>query len=190
VDTIIFTGLDNHVTFVHDPDPSEILDLEIVDVVPPEPSWLSLVIRKLESSGIFGELCIRFHENIMDLRRFEGEKTVFPCSSSGLKGKSLDSDIITEDGTLLVGCEISRKLFEFRYSHLQYNFINICPFRSDIFKPNNPFVTRCCLSERSGFTTINGVKGTVVHWGASEFQVADAIRKLVHNIREEQGEKR
>ena len=112
VNTVIFTGFDKHVTFVHDPDISEIIDLEIVDVIPPEPSWLSLMVRRLEASGIFGDLSIRFKENMKDLRQFEGERTVFPCSSSGLEGKCLDSDIITEDGSLLVGCEISRKLFE------------------------------------------------------------------------------
>jgi hypothetical protein len=188
VNTVIFTGLDKHVTFVHDPDPSEIIDLEIVDVVPPEPSWLSLMVRKLEASGIFGDLSIRFKENMKDLRQFEGEKTVFPCSSSGLEGKCLDSDVITEDGSLLVGCEISRKLFESRFPDLKYDFINICPFRSDIYTPHGPFVTRCCLSERSGLATINGIRGAVVHWGASEFQVAVTIRELVQQIRKEQGE--
>lgn len=188
VNTVIFTGQDRHVTFVHDPDLSEIIDLEIVDVVPPEPSWLGLMVRKLEASGIFGDLGIRFKENMKDLRQFEGEKTVFPCSSSGLKGKCLDSDIISEDGSLLVGCEISRKLFELRFPGLKYEFINICPFRSDIYTPQGPFVTRCCLSERSGLVTINGIKGAVVHWGASEFQVVVAIRELVRQIRQEKGE--
>lgn len=188
VNTIIFTGLDRHVTFVYEPDPSEILDLEIVDVIPPEPSWLSIMIRKLEASGIFGDMSIRFKENMKDLRQFEGDKTVFPCSSSGLQGKCLDSDTITEDGSLLVGCDISRKLFESRFPHLQYDFINICPFRSDIYTPKKPFVTRCCLSEKSGLATINGVKGAVVHWGASEFQVASTIRELVQQMRKERGE--
>lgn len=188
VNTVIFTGFDKHVTFVHDPDISEIIEIEIMDVVPPEPSWLSLMVRKLEASGIFGDLSIRFKENTKDLRQFEGEKTVFPCSSSGLEGKCLDSDIITEDGSLLVGCEISRKLFESRFPGLKYEFINICPFHSDIYTPQGPFVTRCCLSERSGLVTINGMKGAVVHWGASEFQVALTIRELVQQIRTEKGE--
>ena len=164
------------------------IDLEIVDVVPPEPSWLSLMVRRLEASGIFGDLSIRFKENMKDLRQFEGERTVFPCSSSGLEGKCLDSDIITEDGSLLVGCDISRKLFESRFPGLKYDFINICPFHSDIYTPQGPFVTRCCLSERSGLATINGVRGAVVHWGASEFQVALTIRELVQQIRKEKGE--
>ena len=37
VNTVIFTGVDRHVTIVHDPDPSGILEIEILDVAPPEP---------------------------------------------------------------------------------------------------------------------------------------------------------
>lgn len=183
VNTVIFTGIDKHVTFVHKPELSAILDIEIVDVVPPEPSWLSSVIRRLEDSGIFGDLAIRFSENLTDLRQFEGEGTVFPCSSSGLRGKCLDSDVITEDGSLLVGCEISRSLFESRFPGIAYSFVNICPFRSDVFKPSKPFITRCCRSEKSGIVTINGVRGAVVHWGASEFFVAGAVWDLVRELR-------
>ncbi len=185
VNTVIFTGIDKHVTFVHKPDLDEILDIEIVDVVPPEPSWLASVVRRLEESGIFGDLTIRFRENLTDLSQFEGENTVFPCSSSGLKGKCLDCDVIKEDGSLLVGCEISRELFESRFPGLDYSFINICPFKSDVFKPTKPFITRCCRSEKSGIVTINGIKGAVVHWGASEFYVADTIWKLIRELRGE-----
>ncbi|MDN5310381.1 MAG: hypothetical protein PWP14_1775 [Methanolobus sp.] len=183
VNTVIFTGIDKHVTFVHKPELSAILEIEIVDVVPPEPSWLSSVVRRLEDSGVFGDLSVRFSENLTDLRQFEGEGTVFPCSSSGLQGKCLDSDIVTEDGALLVGCEISRSLFESRFPGTAYSFVNICPFRSDVFKPSKPFITRCCRSEKSGIVTINCIKGAVVHWGASEFFVAGAVWDLVRELR-------
>ncbi|RPJ79771.1 MAG: hypothetical protein EHM20_00415 [Alphaproteobacteria bacterium] len=183
VNTVIFTGVDKHITMVHDPDPSSILEIEILDVVPPEPSWLSLVVRRLETSGIFGDLQVRFVEKIIDLRQFEGKDTVFPCSASGLKGKCLDSDILTENGHLLVGCEISKTLFEMRFPELEYSFINICPFKSEIVVPSKPFITRCCRSENSGLVNISGFEGAVVHWGASEYQVAEAIRNLVRRIR-------
>ncbi|MHC1756968.1 MAG: hypothetical protein AB9861_16335 [Methanosarcina sp.] len=184
VNTVIFTGVDRHVTIVHDPDPSGILEIEILDVAPPEPAWLSQVVRRLEASGIFGDLQVRFTENIIDLRRFEGEKTVFPCSASGLEGKCLDSDVLTEDGHLLVGCEISKTLFEMRFPELEYSFINICPFKSEIVVPSKPFITRCCRSEKSGFVNISGFEGAVVHWGASEYQVSEAVRKLADRLRE------
>ena len=183
VNTVIFTGADRHVTIVHDPDPSSILEIEILDVAPPDPSWLSLVVRRLEASGIFGDLQVRFTEKVIDLRRFEGKNTVFPCSASGLEGKCLDSDVLTENGHLLVGCEISKTLFEMRFPELEYSFVNICPFHSEIVVPSKPFITRCCRSENSGLVNISGFEGAVVHWGASEYQVAEAIRSLVSRLR-------
>jgi len=186
VNTVIFTGVDRHVTIVHDPDPASILEIEILDVAPPEPAWLSQVVRRLEASGIFGDLQIRFTEKIIDLRQFEGENTVFPCSASGLEGKCLDSDVLTENGHLLVGCEISKTLFEMRFPELEYSFVNICPFKSEIVVPSKSFITRCCRSEKSGLVNISGFEGAVVHWGASEYQVSEAVRKLVNGLREKE----
>jgi hypothetical protein len=183
INTVIFTGVDKHITFVHNPDLTSILEIEILDIAPPEPSWLSLVVRRLEASGIFGDLQVRFTEKIIDLRQFEKENTVFPCSASGLEGKCLDSDMLTENGHLLVGCEISKTLFEMRFPNLEYSFINICPFKSEIVVPSNQFITRCCRSEKSGHVNISDFEGVVVHWGASEYQVAEAIRNLVRRIR-------
>ncbi|RXA19358.1 hypothetical protein EQO05_09555 [Methanosarcina sp. MSH10X1] len=183
VNTVIFTGVDRHVTFVHKPDPSSILELEILDVAPPYPSWLSLVVRRLEASGIFGDLQVKFIEKVINLRQFEGKNTVFPCSASGLEGKCLDSDVLTENGHLLVGCEISKTLFEMRFPQLEYSFVNICPFKSEIVVPSKSFITRCCRSENSGFVSISGFDGAVVHWGASEYQVAEAIRNLVNSLK-------
>jgi len=186
VNTVIFTGIDKHVTFVHQPDISSIVEIEIVDVIPPEPSWLVSVVRRLEASGIFGDLTVKFTENLTDLKQFEGDNTIFPCSASGLKGKCLDSDVITEDGHHLVGCEISKNLFESRFPGIEYSFTNICPFKSDVFKPSKAFITRCCRSEKSGIVKINDIKGAVVHWGASEFDVANAIWKLAGEIRDQE----
>lgn len=183
VNTVIFTGLDKHVTIVHKPDLLSILEIQILDVAPPEPSWLSMVIRRLEASGVFGDLQVCFSEKIINLRNFEGENTVFPCSSSGLNGKCLDSDVLTENGHLLVGCEISKTLFEMRFPELQHSFINICPFKSEIVVPSKPFITRCCRSEKSGFVNLSGFEGAVVHWGASEYQIIEAIRGLVQRLK-------
>ena len=188
VNTVIFTGVDRHVTFVHKPDLSGILELEILDVAPPYPSWLSLVVRKLEASGIFGDLQVRFIEKVIDLRQFEGKNTVFPCSASGLEGKCLDSDVLTENGHLLVGCEISKTLFEMRFPELEYSFVNICPFKSEIVMPSKPLITRCCRSENSGLVKISSFDGAVVHWGASEYQVAEAVRDLVNRLRQSSGD--
>jgi hypothetical protein len=70
-----------------------------------------------------------------------------------------------------------------RFPELEYSFVNICPFKSEIVVPSKPFITRCCRSEKSGLVKISGFDGAVVHWGASEYQVAEAIRNLVNRLR-------
>ena len=180
VNTVIFRGPDEHITFVHHPDPSQILRIEILDVSPPDPPWLVYTIDKLLSCGILGDLTIDFKSRIFDLRNFQCDCAYYPCKASGL-GLSLDSDKIIHDHPLIIGCEISRKIFLETNPNKDYDFINICPLED--IETSGPFITRCCRSERGGLTTRNGHKGVVVHWGDSPWKIAEAIRKLVQVIR-------
>ncbi len=186
VNTVIFEGMDRHVTFVHEPSLLEVMEIEIIDIMPPEPPWLVSAIERLVSSGILGELNIRFTKKLIDLRRFEGEKTVFPCYASELKGKYLDTDIDIEDNSELVGCDISKQIFELRFPGLTYKHINMCPLKAELYMPTKPFITRCCQSKKSGMVNINGIDGAVVHWGASEYDIVDAIRMLVRVLKGDQ----
>jgi hypothetical protein len=179
VNTVIFEGMDRHITFVHEPSLHEVMEIEIIDIMPPEPPWLASAIDRLVSSGILGELNIRFTKKLINLRKFEGEKTVFPCYASELKGKYLDTDIDIEDNSELVGCDISKQIFELRFPGLTYKHINMCPLKAELYMPTKPFITRCCQSKKSGMVNINGIDGAVVHWGASEYDIVDAIRMLV-----------
>ncbi len=179
VNTVIFEGMDRHITFVHEPSLHEVMEIEIIDIMPPDPPWLASAIDRLVLSGIVGELNIRFTKKLIDLRQFEGEKMVFPCYASELKGKYLDTDIDIEDNSELVGCDISKQIFELRFPGLTYKHINMCPLKAELYMPTKPFITRCCQSKRSGMVNINGIDGAVVHWGASEYDIVDAIRMLV-----------
>ncbi|MDV0445342.1 hypothetical protein MmiAt1_09160 [Methanimicrococcus sp. At1] len=185
--TVVFTGIDRHLTFVKDPDLSEILEIEVIDVVPPEPAWLANCIKRMDAANLFGDLQISLTEKIADLSVYQSDKTIYPCHSSGLAGKFLDSDRIdeTEDGWTLVGCDTSKKIVETIYPNLKYEFIDMCPMRSDLTKPEKPFIMRCCKSENSGkMIQINGQKGVIVHWGAGEWQIAESVRKLAFELRE------
>ncbi|MDP2841246.1 MAG: hypothetical protein Q8O17_03080, partial [Candidatus Methanoperedens sp.] len=183
VNTVIFEGMDRHITFVHEPNLHEVMEIEIIDIMPPEPPWLASAIDRLVLSGILGELNIRFTKKLIDLRQFEGEKMVFPCYASELKGKYLDTDIDIEDNSELVGCDISKQIFELRFPGLTYKHINMCPLKAELYMPTKPFITRCCQSKKSGMVNINGIDGAVVHWGASEYDIVDAIRMLVRVLK-------
>ena len=191
VTTVLFTGIDRHITFVKDPDLSAISEIEVIDIFPPNPPWLIDCIRRLDQSHLFGDLEIRFVEKAVDISVYQGEKTVYPCHASGLKGKFLDTDKIEENNSVLIGCDTSRQVFETLYPHLSYEFVDLCPMRSAMMKPSMPFIMRCCKSENSGkIVQINGQTGVIVHWGANEFQISESIRKLANELKKEKEEKK
>ncbi|MDQ1261776.1 MAG: hypothetical protein QG575_957, partial [Euryarchaeota archaeon] len=107
--TIVFRGLDEHITFVKDPDPTSVLAIEVLDVSPPNPPWLVHVLACLETCGILGDLTVRFVPHILDLRRFDCECVYYPCRASGL-GRSLDTDRIVHEYPRIVGCAVSREI--------------------------------------------------------------------------------
>lgn len=182
VNTVIYQGSDEHLTFVHQPDPSAITEIEVLDVVPPGPSWLVSVIEDLDRAGLFGDLTLKFKSRILDLRQFEGEGVYFPCTASGL-GRSLDRDRVDVDDPLIVGCDVSKEVFMDVYPGKSYRFINTCPLSNDLLEPAGPFITRCCRSERTGIRRSGGHLGVVVHWGDGAPKIAEAIRCLGEELK-------
>jgi len=79
----VFTGLDEHLTFVLDPDPDALLTIHVYDIIPPRPS-LSACIKELEACGLFGDLLVRFVHHIQDISTWDAD--VFPCRAAGRSG--------------------------------------------------------------------------------------------------------
>jgi len=183
INTVIFTGIDRHITFVHKPDINVIKTIMVFDVTPPAPPWLWYNIKRLSDIGLFGELEIRFTSQILDLRQYEDpdSKVIFPCYTSGLKGNFLDSTETIDDDEYvkLVGCEISKRILEERFSVHEYDFVNICSLKRSY---ELPFIVRCCRSEDSGLREIGGVQGVTVHWGASPLEIVDAVKLLASKL--------
>lgn len=165
----VFTSLDENMTFVLDPDPSLSPVIHVYDIVPPRPI-LSATIRELESAGLFGELGIAFEHHVRDIASFSAD--VFPCRAAGFS-RTLDRDEI-RPGDRVAGCMTGRQLYR-ECSGSEGQFEEICPLAS---VDAEPFIARCCRSEREGTGTWQGKRGIVVHWGASPSQIADAVRKI------------
>jgi len=182
--TVVFQGPDEHITFVKDPDPGKILTIEVLDVSPPDPPWLIHVLRGLESCGVLGDLAVRFCPRILDLHKFDCDCVYYPCRASGL-GRSLDCDRVEHDRPRIVGCEVSREIFQAGNPGKNCEFVDICPIQSrePAFMPSAPFITRCCRLERRGLTRKNGWLGMVVHWGEGPWKIAEATRCLVEELR-------
>ena len=178
----VFFGHDEHMTFVLDPDLSGLLKLHVYDASPPRPS-LSACIRELESCGLFGEFGITFCHHLLDLSQVKAD--VFPCRAAGFE-KTLDADTLN-GSERVAGCMTGSQLVSECYG-TGFELLNICPLAA---AGEEPFIARCCRSERVGVGNYNGKLGAVVHWGASPRQIAVSIEALVRRWKEyEEGRSR
>ena len=170
----IFTGLDEHMTFVLDPTLSGLLRIHVYDITPPRPS-LSTSVRELESAGLFGELSVMFCHHIRDITQLRAD--VYPCRAAGFT-RTLDADKI-EGGERVAGCLTASQFLTECYGR-DFTLENICPLES---VREEPFIARCCRSERVGNGMYKGKSGAVVHWGASPSDIARAVYDLVERWR-------
>jgi hypothetical protein len=170
----LFVGVDEHLTFVLDPDFSGFLPVHVYDAMPPAPS-LSFSIRELEAAGLFGELSVVFCHHVRDIMQISAD--VYPCRAAGFT-RTLDTDRMT-GGERLAACLTGSQMYTECYGK-DFSIVNICPLES---VDNEPFIARCCRGEREGIGTWNGKFGVVVHWGASPAHIACSVTELVHRWR-------
>ena len=166
----IFSGLDEHMTFVLDPDLSGFLKIHVYDVTPPRPS-LSACLRELSAAGLFGELAVTFCHHTRDITLVKAD--VYPCRAAGYV-KTLDADLM-HGGEKVAGCLTGSQFYTECYGK-DFSLENICPLES---VREEPFIARCCRSEREGIGMYKGKFGAVVHWGASPSRIAHAVEELV-----------
>ena len=171
----IFTGIDDHTTFVCDPDLSLFQTVAVYDVIPPRLS-LSACIRDLEKTGLFSELDVAFEHTIRDISQVDAD--IYPCRASGFV-RTLDADLPL-GGERVAGCLTATQFLRECYGE-GFDVTDICPLS---LVAKEPFIARCCRNERGGIGMHGGMFGAVVHWGASPFQIFSAVRDLLTRWRE------
>lgn len=166
----IFTGHDEHQTFVIDPNPSVLTTIHVYDITPPRPH-LAATLQELEKTGIFGEYEVRFDYHVRDITTIDAD--IFPCRAAGFT-RTLDEDPVTE-GDIIAGCTTARQIVRDGY-HTDATFREICPVEA---VAQEPFIARCCRSERTGYGTFKGFKGGVVHWGANPREIYEMVLAVI-----------
>lgn len=175
----IFSGHGEQITFVIDPDLSGFLRLQVYDITPPRPH-LSATLADLEKTGLFGDLEVIFEHHVRDIREIEAD--VYPCRAGGFT-RTLDADPV-RPGDRVAGCLTAKCLVQECYGG-GATVESICPLGA---VAEEPFIARCCRSERSGIGCWNEKFGVVVHWGASPWEIAEAVRRVTAAWREKHGE--
>lgn len=174
----IFTGHDEHTTFVLDPDPEELTTVHIYDVTPPRPH-LADTLKELEAAGLFGELGIRFEWHVADIAAIGAD--AYPCRAAGFSC-TVDNDPLS-GSERVAGCLTARQVLGECYGDAAFEFVNICPADG---ADAEPFIARCCRSERSGIGEYHGNYGAIVHWGATPKTIADAVFAMIKGWRSRQ----
>jgi hypothetical protein len=191
---VVFLGGYDHVNFVIDP-PGEVPKIEVVDVVPPRPSRLMESLKLIRESEL-RDVPIELVSNEIDLLKIAGEMAeehsptlmVFPCSASDMPGEIkkarvafLDKKLEVENEKVaLIGCEISKSVFEEVFPGKEFNFYNICPRN---LKISGSFIMRCCLRDKLGPLEIEGHRGYVIHWGATYEEIVEGIKHVIEGIK-------
>ena len=80
----VFTGLEENMTFVLDPDLSYFLTVHVYDVIPPRPT-LSASLSELESIGLFGDLSVLLI--IMSGTSARSRQMFFPAGLPGIPAR-------------------------------------------------------------------------------------------------------
>jgi hypothetical protein len=172
----IFRGLDEHTTFVCDPDPSTLLTIHVYDIVPPPRPHLAATLRELERDGLFGEFAVSFVHHVRDIREVGAD--VYPCRAAGF-ARTLDSDAVSP-GERVAGCMTGAQILK-ECGVKDARVEEICPLEA---VQEEPFIARCCRSEREGVRVYRGKFGGVVHWGATPWTVAETVKKVAMGWRE------
>jgi len=179
----VFTGLDEHRTFVCDPTDEKIVTIHVYDAEPPRPN-LAHIIRELEQTGLFGECGIEFCYHIADIRKTDAE--VYPCRAAGFS-RTIDNDKLRGDETV-AGCMTARQVLAECYGkEAAFSVIDICPANQ---VAEEPFIARCCRSERAGTGDHAGYYGAIVHWGATPRTIAEAVFAVCEGWKERNSEEK
>ncbi len=173
----IFTGHDEHQTFVLDPDPADLITLHVYDIEPPFPH-LSRTLRALAEAGTFGELEITLHHHVKDIREIDAD--MYPCHAAGFD-HTLDRDR-PQTGERIAGCLTARQILAECYGN-DFSVIDICPANA---VREEPFIARCCRSERTGIGKTNGFFGGIVHWGATPREILAMVEKIIEQWRKQE----
>ena len=180
---VVVRGLFSHVSFVKNLVP---LFMNVVDIIPPNPSKLRYLVDLALSTGYITKPIVPVYNEI-DISRCASEAgtpaVMFPCAVSGAESDKsvyyLDQvpDISGKNLTL-IGCRLSKRIFEEHYDS-DVPFINICP-RDAISDRKTKTLVKCCRIKEG-----HEISGNVASlpWGVTVPEIVDAINDLFRDVR-------
>jgi len=167
----------SHVSFLK---AERLLDLRVLDVVPPSPSKLSVLVERALSSGLVERPIIPSYVDVDIMEKERMVRTpgvIFPCRASGLSSEKrmfyLDETPTIDVESTLIGCDLSRRIFQHIYRR-PIESLDICP-QNLAPRDGVPTIVKCCKVKEGCV-----IEGSVasVPWGATMMDVVQALQAL------------
>lgn len=189
VKAVIVQGEFNHMSFVLR-DGSEVC-VRVLDVVPPYPSK----VATLASRGLaFRPSPVVLEEETINLRDLaEGidpeARLLFPCHASGLElGREVEfldemPEIGDDEHVVLVGCNLSERIFRERYGRWPSEVVTMCPTELARARGDDRWTLVKCCKEKGPFS-VHG-KIVAIPWSASKGDAAAALDEIHDRVIEE-----
>jgi hypothetical protein len=176
---VIVRGRFEHVSFIKD---EPVLDIKIIDVVPPESRLMTLAEEVVQISPM--KKALNFIPEYIDLTKLiskiDSKHVMFPCRASELTSQKknffmdenpkLSREELTD--MTLVGCRLSMNIFKSIYKSSP-GFVDTCP--KDLLSKDELTLTRCCMYEEPHVED----RVAYVPWGATTYDIHTALRRLV-----------
>jgi hypothetical protein len=173
--TLIVEGAYGHVNFLYHPEP---IFLDVIDLIPPEPSRLYDLVYQSLTLNNNGPIVLQ--KKFIDIealgKNVKAETLLYPCAVSGMKtGKAtyfLDEHPEKQDWVLM-GCERTEEIYHHMYKESPQRH-DTCP-KNLMIQSEGYSITRCCSWQTH--YEIQG-KTAFVPWGADLPMMGLAIAEL------------
>ena len=180
---VVVQGEFNHLSFVLR-DGSEV-PVRVLDVVPPYPSKVLELARR---ALVCTPMPVVMEERSIDLVTLaEGvgasSRLMFPCRASGLDldraVEYLDElpDVAEGEDVVLVGCQLSERIFRAHYGFSPPRVITMCPLELALRDSHRGWTLVKCCKEKGPFGVHDRV--VAVPWSATRGDVAAALADIV-----------
>jgi hypothetical protein len=189
VRAVVVQGEFNHMSFVIR-DGTEVR-VRVLDVVPPYPSKVAALARRALDCR---PLAMVTEEVTIDLKELAagvdpGVRLLFPCRASGLElGREVEyldevPDVGEDDEVVLVGCNLSERIFRFFNDTATTEIYTMCPLELAMDGEDDAWTLVKCCKEKGPF----GIHGKVVAipWSATKGDTAAALDEIYDRVTEE-----
>jgi|TARA_B110000459_G_scaffold202582_1_gene256138 hypothetical protein len=180
---VVVEGLYSHVSFIVNPRPFR---LNVLDIVPPEPSKLLDQARRVLDVGedlppvLLSADTVDSRE-LLDNEGAGARKVLLPCQATGVDFGDVNVSFLDQrpqhDDWTILGCERTRQIHEWFYSDARPS-IDTCPkrFLDDQRDADGVTLSRCCLLQEG---MEHHGRAVVVPWGSTLDEVRAGIQAAV-----------